>query len=347
MEGYILFILLLLLSSQIKNKRYQLIMMFLVITVFSAIRYGIGFDYYTYLAESFGMKSNSSTELIPRLIENWSSQTVPFFFFIITSIFVSLFYYCGIKHAGQDYLMEVFFYVTFPFLFMNQLGVIRQGMATSLLFCAIALRDTKLYLRLLLLVIAFFCHQSAIVGFFIFIPFEKISNKILWGVLAVGFVSASVLVPIIQTIVGYGFLGESGTQKAMNYLGEEGLSEGKFIKYLVYFIGFIVLVNYKKLVKYDSKNAYYIGLIVFGVSLYALFSFNISLGKRLGMFFFSPAIFVVPQLVKVMKIPRSVYLVLCVILFSLTIYVGSGNVRDEDPPGCSVTYPYRTIFDVL
>jgi hypothetical protein len=318
-----------------------------VITVFSSIRYGIGYDYYSYLAEASGMKPNTSNELIPRLIEDWSGQTIPFLFFVITSFFISFFYYYGIKKAGYDYLMEVFFYVSFPFLFMNQLGIIRQGMATSLVFCAIALRHSKLSIRIALLIIAFFCHQSAIVGFLILLPFEKFSRKFLWVLFALGFISATIIVPVIQMFVGFGFLGEEGTQKATNYLSEEGLSEGQLMKYLIYIIAIIILANYSKLVKFNKENKYYIGLIIFGVAIYALFSFNISLGKRLGMFFFSPAIFVVPQLFKIMRIPKTVYLMICIILFSLTIYVGSGNHRDEDPPGCSVTYPYRTIFDVL
>ncbi len=347
MIGYVIFWLLLISANLIKNKQNKLVILFVTITIFSAIRYGIGYDYYSYLAESFGVKDNSSIELIPRIIEDWSSKTFPFLFFVITSIFISFFYYLGIRHSGRDYLLEVLFYVSFPFLFMNQLGVVRQAMATSLVFCAIMLRDSKLYWRIFLVIIAFFCHQSAIVAFLIFIPFEKISNKALWGLLIIGFFLATVLIPVIQTIVGYGFMGELGTQKALNYLSEEGVSEGKFVKYLVYFIGFAVLANYTRLTKYDNNNAYYIGLIILGVSLYALFSFNISLGKRLGMFFFSPAIITVPQLVKSLRIPRAVYIVICILLFSLTIYVGSGNHRDEDPPGYSVTYPYRTIFDVL
>ena len=347
MIGYVIFWLLLISANLIKNKRNKLVILFVTITIFSAIRYGIGYDYYSYLAESIGVKDNSSIELIPRIIEDWSSKTFPFLFFVITSIFISFFYYLGIRHSGRDYLLEVLFYVSFPFFFMNQLGVIKQGMATSMVFYAITLRDSKLFVRFLLLVIAYFCHQSAIIGFLIFIPFEKVSNKILWGVLALCFVSAAIVIPVIEMTVGLGFMGDLGTQKALNYLDNESYGEGGLIKYLVYLIGFLVLINYKKLIKYDNNNAYYIGLIILGVSIYALFSFNVSLGKRLGMFFFTPAVFVIPQLVKIMKIPRSVYITICIILFSLTIYVGSGNTRDEDRPGQSVTYPYRTIFEVI
>lgn len=347
MLGYSVFIILLLLGASIKKDKNRLLYLFLLITIFSSIRYGIGYDYYSYLAESSGIKNNSSTELIPRIIEDWSSKTFPFLFFVITSIFISFFYYLGIRHSGRDYLLEILFYVSFPFLFMNQLGVVKQGMATSLVFYAIVLRDSKLYVRFLLLLVAYFCHQSAIIAFLIFIPFEKISNKALWGVLALGFFSAAIVIPIIEMTVGIGFLGDLGTDKALNYLNNESSGEGGLIKYLIFFIGFLVLINYKKLVKFDNNNAYYIGLIILGVSLYALFSFNISLGKRLGMFFFTPAIFVIPQLVKILKIHRYVYIAICIILFSLTIYVGSGNTRDEDRPGQSVTYPYRTIFEVI
>ena len=321
--------------------------MFIAIAIFSSIRYGIGYDYYSYLEECSGLKHNENNELIPYLMQELSKETIPFLFFFLSSFFISYFYYLGIKKAGVDYLLCTMFYIAFPFLFMNQLGIIRQGMATSLVFCAIALRHSKLSIRIALLITAFFCHQSAIVGFLILLPFEKFSRKFLWVLFALGFISATIIVPVIQMFVGFGFLGEEGTRKATSYLSEEGLSEGQLMKYLIYIIAIIILANYSKLVKFNKENKYYIGLIIFGVAIYALFSFNISLGKRLGMFFFSPAIFVVPQLFKIMRIPKTVYLMICIILFSLTIYVGSGNHRDEDPPGCSVTYPYRTIFDVL
>lgn len=345
MIGYFIFLLLLLGASLIKNNQRELIFMFIVITIFSSIRYGIGYDYYSYLEESSGIKDNSHHELIPRLIENWSSATFPFLFFILSSIFISFFYYLGIRASDQDFFEETLFYISFPFLFMNQLGVIRQGMATSIIFFAITLNNKKIYLRLALIILAYFCHQSAIIGLLILFPWGKVHKNALWLFLLLGFVSATIVIPLVQSVVGFGALGETGTNKAIAYLSENEQSEGGLIKYLVYIIGLLLLLYYKKLVRINDLNSYYIALIIIGVAFFALFSFNSSLAKRLSMFFFSSSIIMIPQLIKILKIPKLFYVLLCLILFSLTIYVGKNNTRVEDKAGYSVTYPYRTIFE--
>lgn len=321
--------------------------MFIVITIISGLRYGIGYDYYAYLESASGLRSFENVEPIPYVLLELSNETIPFLFFFLSSIFISFFYALGIHRGGSDYYMETFFYVCFPFLFLNQLGIIRQGMATAVILLAITMHKDKLYKRLILIILAYLCHQSALVCLLILFPWEKVSVKTLWALLFLGFISSFVLIPIITNIVATGFLGDTGTGKAMNYLGEEGHSEGQLLQYLVYLIGIAVLLLYHKLVKLNRENAYYISLIILGVSFFALFSFNISLSKRFCMLFFSPAIFVVPQIVKVLRIPRSIYLFVCILLFSLTIYVGSSQVRDGDSHGSSVTYPYRTIFEFL
>jgi hypothetical protein len=294
-----------------------------------------------------GMKHNENNELIPLYMEELSKVTIPFLFFFLSSVFISAFYYKGIQVSCGDYLMSTLFYVSFPFLFINQLGVIRQGMACAVVFCAISLYHEKIHKRIILLIIACLCHQSAIVGFLILLPWNRIKGEFLFVLLLISIMAGTVLMPIFERIINMGFLNEIGTDKAINYLTNDSAGEGRLIRYLVYIIGLFVLVNYKKLVRFKPENSYYVGLLILGVALFAIFSYNISLAKRLSMFFFSTAIIVVPDLFKVLKLPRALCTTMCILLLAITVYVGSGNHRDEDPPGYSVTYPYRTIFGVL
>lgn len=347
MLGYFLLILGIILSSILFKGNKQLLFMFIAIAIFSSIRYGIGYDYYSYLEECSGLKHNENNELIPYLMQELSKETIPFLFFFLSSFFISFFYYLGIKKTGVDYLLCTMFYIAFPFLFMNQLGVIRQGMATAVVFCVIAMHNEKLYKRIILLVIACLCHQSALIGFVVLFPWHKIPLGVLWGMVLAGSLLGTLLLPLLNNFINLGFLSEIGTEKAINYLGNESSGEGRFIQLLIYVIGFFVLVKYKKIIHYNSNNKYYIGLLIFGVILFAMFSFNISLAKRLSMFFFSSAIIIMPYLVKSFRVSRAFFVAICLALFAMTIYAGSGNIRDEDSPGYSVTYPYRTIFHLL
>ena len=270
MTGYLLFIISILLCDRIKDKGRKVFAFFFIVTVFSGLRYGIGYDYYSYLdACMWGSSRYEVWEPIPRYFAFVSQATTPFLFFFLSSIFISLFYYLGIKREGQFFLEEVLFYISFPFLFMNQLGIIRQGMATAVVFYALTLDNKAILRRLVLIVIAYFCQLSSFVAILIIIPWNKVSNKVLWIMLVGSLIVGSAIMPFIADFINLGFLGDDVSQRASGYINTESNSEGGLISYLVYFIAVIVLFNYKKLVGLDNKNAYYIACIVFGASLFA------------------------------------------------------------------------------
>lgn len=346
MTGYLLFIISILLCDRIKDKGRKVFAFFFIVTIFSGLRYGIGYDYYSYLdACMWGSSRYDVWEPIPRYFALFSQTTTPFLFFFLSSIFISLFYCLGINRAGKYYLEEVLFYISFPFLFMNQLGIIRQGMATAVVFYALTLDNSAILKRLVLIMIAYFCQVSSFVAILIIIPWNKISNSVLWIMLIGSLIVGSAITPFMADYINLDFLGDDVSQRASGYINTQSNSEGGLISYLVYFIAVIALINYKKLVELDCKNAYYVACVVFGTSLFAIFSFNISIAKRLCMFFFTPSILIIPQLTHLLKVPKVLSVTIYIILLSLTIYVGSGNHRYDDPPGYSVTYPYRTIFD--
>lgn len=344
----------------LENKKKALKLMFLVISIFSGLRYGIGYDYYAYLwCCSPYSEGGERFELIPRCIVHMSQMTFPYMFFILTTIFISCFYYMGIKEGGgnYDYTLAVLFYLGFPFLFFNQLGIVRQGMASSIIFFAIVLRYSKyegyylVVMRILLLLIAFLCHKSAIISVFILFPWERVPQKILWIMFLSCMLAGNLITPFLASIMSSDFwvdsdiMEEADSEKAIRYLYKEAHGEGKMIKWLIYLIGLLSLSLYDRLIKRDEKNAYYIGVLVLGISLYALFSYNSTLSKRFCMFFFSASIFIVPQIAQLFKLSKGFYTSMCALLFILQVYIGSSNVRPQDSHGSSVSYPYRTYID--
>ena len=356
MLGYILLFLAIVFSYNIKNKKKQLLFVFVAVTIFSGLRYGIGYDYYSYLDSCMQGSSRADRyEPIPRMFAMWSQQTTPYLFFVLTSLFISVFYYIGIKKGGHDFFCEAIFYICFPFLFFNQLGIVRQAMASSVVFCAIAIgnkysfsiKNPIVLKKIFLLLIGYLCHQSALVAVFILFPWDRVNKFYLWIIFIASFFVGIAITPLLESLLYTGFLGEDATASAIRYLENETTGEGRLIKYLIYLVALLSLLLYDRLTKMNDKNAYYIGLLVFGAALYALFVFNASLAKRFCIFFFSSSIFMVPLIVKVLKIDRLLYVVVMMILLSLQIYISSSNIRVEDKNGSSVSYPYRTFIDEL
>lgn len=347
MIGYIVFFgSLFLIQIQIKSESKKLILFFLIVTLFSAIRYGIGYDYFSYLECCFpGSNRGELFEPIPRFFVHLSQEIFPFLFFILSSIFISFFYFLAIRNEGQDHYLEVLFYICFPFLFFNQLGIVRQAMASSVIFYAITLKsDNRLgvVVKLLLILLAWECHHSAIVSLLILFPWQRVSPKYLWAMFLASFFLGVTMTEYANQFALSGFLDEDTSERALKYLNREGQTEGNIIKYLIYLIALFSLLFYKKLVRFNKRNAYYVGLLVVGASFFALFDYNVSLAKRFCMFFFSTAIFIVPQIFKIQKVPNYLYVSICILLFSVNIYVSSSNVRFEDREGESVSFPYRT-----
>ncbi len=331
-----------------------MLLMFMGVTAFSAFRYGIGYDYYAYLdCCKPGSFRGNYFEPIPFSLVKFSQKTSPYYFFIITSVFISYFYFKGIRNIGRNYMEATMFYLCFPFFFFNQLSIVRQGLATSVIFFALTLESKykNMFLsygfRIILILLAAQCHRSAYIGFLLLLPWGKVPAKVLWIIFVTSFFLGSLIISISLQVLDSGVLERQSTISAYAYIKNESQIEGKMIRYLIYVITFVILLLYKKLVKMDKRNAYYIGLVVLGCSIYTLFAFNISLSKRLSMFFFTSSIIVVPQLLPLLKVKKAVYYGLCIALFTLQVYISSHNMRPEDRLGFSVSYPYRTFFDRL
>ena len=350
MLGYILLILSLVILGNSKKNDQKLFLMFIAITVFSGLRYGIGYDYYSYLETCIPGYVGQEYEPIPLLFQTLAQQSFPYLFFILSSIFISTFYCLGIRKSKHNHYPEVLFYVCFPFLFFNQLGIVRQGMASAVIFLAICIpqeENRRLIKQIILLAIAVMCHQSALLGVLILIPWQKVHPALLWVMFIGSFLLGEFIVPLFEGILSVlPLFDHAVAEKAMGYLDNEYIVEGRMLKYVMYFIVIIALLLYDRIAKED-KDKYLLSLLVLGASVFALLSFNSTLSKRLCMFFFSSSIIIVPSIVRSLKIKRAVFSILCIVLFSLQIYIASHNVRGSDPPGCSVSYPYQTFLGRL
>ena len=101
MLGYIIFIFsLFYINSKVTNKKTRLTLLFFVLFIFSAIRYGIGYDYYSYYevvdVDSYQLLS---WQPIPMILGKVSAYTNTYYFFFLTSLFICIFLYLSFKYS--------------------------------------------------------------------------------------------------------------------------------------------------------------------------------------------------------------------------------------------------------
>lgn len=352
MIGYLLFFLFLFTILYSCKGKKRLIYTFMLITLFSSIRFGIGYDYYAYYEICQGMATEFSLarfEPIPRFLCTLSIITnLPNLFFVLSSIFISLFYFLGIRELNSKYhIPAILFYICFPFFFMDQLGIIRQGMATSIVFYVIVACRLKLTYRIILLIIACLCHYSAIVAFLILIPWQKVNTLLLFFIFLFSFLGGN----FIASKLGYYVSGLDifGASKLLQYLEKNEVTEGRLIQYLVYIVCVVTVICRNKIIQLNPNNNYYINLLIIGSIIYALFmNVEDTLAKRLGMFFFVASIVVIPYILSVMRFKKIYFNIIMLSLFFMLVYVfGSKKLgsRPEDQGIYGPQYPYRTIYN--
>lgn len=358
MLGYILlFVGLVVCRFGLSGTKRQIIGAMVVLTLFSALRYGIGFDYYTYLeaarTANIGSYESERFEFIPRQIAIFSSNTNPYLFFVITSIFISVFTCLSILQADDKMRWPALvFYLCFPLCYMYGLATIRQAMATSLVLCAISVFDGKRIWQIVLLALAFLCHATSLVAILILLPLEKLKRWQLLVIFSLSFFSGEFLPLFVSSLnsllADFAFFVKFTTHMEMASTS----TDMQKIRFLIYFITIICILFYNSNVfpkQQTDRYKYYISLICIGGSLFALF-WNIdgSMSKRFCMFFFSSAMFVLPYIIFYkFKITRAVYNFSLVVLLVLLIAIGAkDHSREGDTINTSPTYPYRTyIFE--
>lgn len=346
MFGYIALFIIIFVSSFLRRDEHKLAGYFIGIFLFSAFRYGIGYDYYSYcdIIAHYGTYSTDRIEAIPKFFMLLSSrQGSSDLFFILTSAFISYFYFRSIKLRSYNYIISVLFYLAFPFFFMDQLSIIRQAMATVMVFYAISRYQGDWLAQLICVILAFFCHQSALIALVILLPLQNIGNKLLWimfiGSLLVGEVVVDYLTTVLQSDL-------FDSEKFIELLSLENEKEGNITRILVYLIFILFMLSYDKLVEFDENNKYLLSLMCIGTCLFAIFGFNIVIAKRLCVFFYSTSILLIADYIVLTRVPKIVYYIACVVFFIMLVYVGSQNTnRLEDRMGSSPTYPYKTIFN--
>lgn len=339
---YIFFFLTLFIIDKSKlSYKNKMIIAGLWISIFSGFRYGIGYDYFMYY--EFIEKLTIEREMIPMLFMEIAHYTHYSFFYIATSFFITYFFFFGLISKNIPY-SAIYLYIGFPLFFFASFSIIRQSMAYAAIFYLMC-NFTKYTIKkkIFFILIAFLCHRSALIAVILLIPTFIFSKRILFIMFFVCIIGTELVIKKV-------LLMNSDISLIMQLQGfiDAEYQGGNLKKIIVYTITIILLLSYNKICRKKELQNYLIWSII-GGCMYAIFSISGHIAERFCTFFFTSTLILVIPILKMFRINKLIYIIGCIILFSLSIYTGHKTTLSEGQWAeyrKSLYYPYMTIFEL-
>lgn len=344
----LLYTVLLILATCRYSERSKARFMFGVLFVFSAIRYGIGFDFFTYkfAVEDLSLAGGEMErwELIPRLI-GYLARVTDFQVFIVLMSFFSLYavYWASVRLSVSPSLSLLVFSLH-PMMFLDGLSIMRNAVAFALIPVAFYyLRQKQIKISLLIWVIACFFHKAALIGVLIY-PFYyfRVSRMLNLIFFLVSFVVSSLLPAIISFLAQHIPL----FQLVDYYINNMAAGGGGKLQYINDAIALFHLAFWDRLEAASKDNCYYLTFYNIGICLWNLFlPLDSTIAMRLGMFFMYFLIFLVPSYQMVLTERYAKLTKELTILFFVAFVAASFYIVSSAPAGDHLSYlPYQTFF---
>ncbi|MBF2708208.1 EpsG family protein [Flavobacterium soyangense] len=321
---YILIALLFILCYYYKIQESSKIIYFTLL-LFSCLRYDVGWDYDMYVWEigkGYDLLIEGRFEPLSKVIFIIASELnfypIAFIFFAwLTLRLVSL---SIDKYSVNPTISWLVFY-SFPLFFFASLSTIRQSLATALILYSYQFAvERKIVKFLLIIMVAFLFHTSAISGLIIlpllYLNVSKKGNYIL-------FISSFFLSIIIKKIILSSFINELSVISRLQefYIDADTASPTK-LQYLYYIIAVVNLIYYDKLVALNSLNKQIISITTFGIFFFNVFSFEPISASRISAFFLLFWIYLIPYYSKIFSIRygKIIQHIIFTLLLSLSFY---------------------------
>ena len=321
-------------------KIYGFTAAFILIFIFCAIRFDVGYDYSMYYGLIGGnikyyTAQINRIEYLPRQLLLFSSYIKFYqFFFIATSFIITYFFYKSIKENSEDKWLSTLIFVCFPIFFFMSLSVIRQFIAIAIIFYSFKfLKRREFWKYLAIIICCFFIHNSSILALpFYFIYGNFINKKIIVFIYLLGFFSS-------KTIA---FLIELSSERYSIYLNKIEGDGGSLILIFFQVLGlFLLPLVYNFRDKDDKDFNFYLLTYYIGLFIWASLSKFGHAGIRGGLYYMTFTILLIPHLknkIKEYKIVRNLIAIICFLFFFINLYIGSRHkVKDAN-------LPYQTYF---
>lgn len=339
---------LLCLYSAIKNERLFYQFTFILVFIFTAIRYGIGYDYFNYveIIMEYDIKNLSFFEWISQLLYYISKKTFPQVFFIINSFICLYPIYFVAKKSSINPAFVFFSFMMIPLFYLESLSIVRYSSALSLVFLSFYYFDKKQYFKYLLLcIIAGGIHTSGYIGLsFLILKHIRSSytlNIIIFSIAC--FFHVFQMTSLIEILPG-------GSNiiylKLFNYMSNIQPQSGK-MSLAIFIIGLVNLLYWKRLTNHSYANLHYLRLYNIGVLCWGLLSFNKTLSLRISCYFLLFIVLLIPTYTLIFRSKRKSSFI---VYSLLTIYFISSFMINISGYNASLynrisALPYHTIFN--
>ena len=318
--------------------------------LFAALRYGIGYDYYSYKAIVEGAAQDYQMErwnILPQLLGDFCRPIHFQLFFVITSILAVYPVYFVCNKLSENKVLSFTVFLFYPQFYLMGLGPVRNYVAFSmaLLLFYHWFYGRKVY-AIICYIIAIGFHTSAITaGVLFFIPSMSRSRALHFTLFLISFVLSVFVIPFLTNVSSF-----IGVENQVSYYLENAdkYSGGGLYRIIVNVIALVNLLNWQKLSKNSELNARCLVLFNIGACVWnLLLPISTVLATRLAMFFLFYLILFVPTYCKVLSkkhlAVKNVIVSFCLLLFVFTFVMQYYNYLNS---GIRMSnYPYQFFFN--
>lgn len=344
------------------NDQRALLLSITLMTLFSAIRYDIGWDYWNYrnvIENNIGNDSIRFELLEKSLVLLCQKLNFPQLFFIVNSFLTYIFLYLGIKKLSKCYFYSFLTFLALPIFFFSSLSVVRFALAATIIFWGYSFLSERKFIRYVLIVLfAFLIHKSSLIAIILIpmylFPLNRNVNIIIFIISL--FISSTQILPIIKnSTLFYKTLILIDEFEYVNYYLEGTGKIGGFNKIPLLFIAInaINLIYYNNLLKSQNNikgndTKIYITFFNIGCCFMLIFKDITVLSSRISVYFLYAIILIIPLYFNIKEyrfnmLTKQAIFLIYIILFSIQLYIP--NYNGHDSQRYSTYYPYKTFLN--
>lgn len=279
-----------------KNKNRRLRYLFWFVFIFAAVRYGIGYDYFSYkdLVEGRAPEYElDRVEYFSQLLILFSRPLHYQVYFALSSFLTIFPVYYVCKKLSVNPIYSFTIYILFPLFFLEGLSIIRNAIAFSMvLLMFYCIYKKRILLSVIFLIVAMGFHISAIVAVIIYPIYYLIRGRKLHLILyIISFFLPLIIMPILTSYFSDLFLVAKITRNIENEITKVG---GIFY-YVINCMALFNIIYWNRLVKLRDENKVYLSLVNVGVCVWNCFlSIDPTTASRLSIYFLVFTILLAP-----------------------------------------------------
>lgn len=310
---------------------------FLLLFLFTAFRFDIGWDYHMYYTlaggKNYGGLSMVSFHLsrmepaVLFLLNLSESLKNPQLFFIVTSVIILLGVTVACFKLTRSPEIALMFFLSYPHMYLDSLSTIRQWCAIAIVYLALnPLLKGKKYLFVLLVLLASAFHSTALIFLgVLLVPRKELSLKFIMTLLACGLVFKSVLINFMLPYMG---------KYAMYILEGVGEGGGKIV-YANILVFFVLLILRKRVVDKNESFDYLFNIMLVGTFFSVLLAGFGHIAFRVPMYFFVAVILIIPCYMNLFRPKKFAYIIfslICICLLSASLLLSHTSEKDPYIP---------------